>query len=135
MISLSTRASLEAALTLDLEPKLQHLLVDRIKDTASLDLLDLTHIVVVEPGESEEDLQEEISLSPTINPIDGERYPSAQFQVWWDWLERHDGYWEMIITVADTGFAYLLFVPDADNTDPKLRDLCRTYAEPAGAVS
>ena len=77
---------------------------------------------------------EYLSISPTINPIDGQRFPAPLFQVWWDWLERHDGYWEMIITVADTGFAYLIFVPDADNTEPKLRHLCRTYAEPAGAV-
>lgn len=129
MLSLYDNASIEAVLASPLEPRLHQLLADRIEDAAKTDLLDLTHIVVVQPGDCEHAIAEEICLSPLTNPLDGQRYSSPEFQAWWDYLESHDGYFEMIITVGNSGFAFILLIQDADGVQPELLSLCRAYVE------
>ena len=128
MISLPDRASLKAALTAPLAPRLHQLLADRIYDAAKTDLLDLTHILVVLPGDCEHTIAEEISMSPLVNPGDGARYGSPAFVPWWDFLEDHGDFFEMVICVGDTGFAFILLI-QADGVQPELLSLCRAHAE------
>jgi len=81
MLSFPHRASLEGIADMALEPRLKALLTARIDRLATPcgDLVDMTHIVVVEPGDTEDDLLDEIGLSPLINPIDGARYGTPDF--------------------------------------------------------
>jgi hypothetical protein len=129
MLSLYDKASMESALASPLDPCLHQLLADRIHDAAETELLDLTHLLVVQSGDCEHTIAEEICLSPLTNPIDGERFGSPDFHPWWDWLQQHDGWFEMIITVGNSGFAFLLLIQDAQGVQPELLSLCRTYAE------
>jgi hypothetical protein len=129
MLSLYDKTSREAALASPLDPRLQQLLADRIHDARETNLLGLTHLLVVQPGDCEHTIAEEICLSPLTNPIDGERFGSVDFQPWWDWLQQHDGWFEMIITVGNSGFAFILLIQDADGVQPELLSLCRTYVE------
>jgi hypothetical protein len=131
MLSLSDKASMEDALSFPLEPRLRDLLASRIAQLAlsDYDLTELTHFLVVEPGDAEADIEREIGFSPLVNPIDGARYGADDFHAWWDWLHDHGGWWEMGICVADTGFAFILFIQDDDRTYPELRSLCRAYAD------
>ena len=131
MLSLYDTQSTEAALACPLQPALRKLLTDRIKDTAASDLLELTHLLVVQPGDCEHDIADEICLTPLTNPLDGQRFGSPEFQPWWDYLEAHDGYFEMIITVGNSGFAFILLIEDADGVQPALLELCRTYLDAA----
>jgi hypothetical protein len=129
MLSLYDKSSIEAALASPLQPDLRKLLTDRISDAAASDLLDLTHFLVVQPGDCEHNIADEICLTPLTNPIDGERFGSPEFQPWWDYLEAHDGWFEMIITVGNSGFAFILLIEDAEGVQPELLSLCRAYAE------
>jgi hypothetical protein len=129
MLSLYDQSSIEAALASPLDPRLEQLLADRIHDAAQTDLLGLTHLLVVQPGDCEHTIAEEICLSPLTNPIDGERFGSPEFVPWWDWLQQHDGWFEMIITVGNSGFAFILLIEDANGVQPEILSLCRTYAE------
>jgi hypothetical protein len=128
MIAFSDRASLEAAPTLPLDEQLRPLLLNRIRHYATQGLLDLTHLVVVQPGDTEEDIVAEIGLSPLVNSLDGARYGSPNFQPWHDWLQRHDGFFELVVTVGNSGFAFVLLIQDAPGADPDLIALCRTFA-------
>jgi len=130
MKTLFDRASMESALTLDLDPKLLALLKARIEGlvTAEHDLTECTEFVVVEPGDREEDLLREVGFSPLVEPIDGARFGSNGFRPYWDWLARHDGWYELVESFGG-GFAYVLFVQDAQGVDPQLLALCRRYAE------
>lgn len=131
MLSLYDTHSIEAALASRVEQPLRKILSDRINDAAASDLLELTHLLVVQAGDCEHAIAEEICLTPLTNPLDGQRFGSPGFQPWWDYLEGHDGYFEMIITIGNSGFAFILLIQDVDGVQPELLSLCRTYA---GAV-
>ena len=45
----------------------------------------------------------------------------------WGWLAALDGWFELIVTVGDSGFAYVLLIEDADGTLPELLAMCRRY--------
>jgi hypothetical protein len=108
------------------DPVLQRLLAERIHDWAATDLLGLTHLLIVEADDREQDLLNEIAYSPLVNPIDGVRFPSPDYVPPFYWLERHDGWFELIQTVANDGFAFVIFI-HADEGDPELLSLCQTY--------
>ena len=130
MISLIDRASFDDAAFLCRETGLQRLLLSRIAALVrdGHDLTDLTQILIIQVGDREQDVIEEIGLSPLVNPLDGCRYGDPQFQPWWDWLQDTGGWFEMIVTVGDTGFAYVLLVQDDDGVDAELLAMCREYA-------
>ncbi len=107
---------------------LQQLIADRVHDWMTTDLMALTNLVIVQAGDSEDRLIEEIAFTPLANAIDGQRFGSTSFEPSWDWLERHDGWFEMIVTVGNDGFAFVLFIEDSAGLDPALHRLCETYA-------
>ncbi len=126
MLHLFDRATMAHALTLPLDPRLHRLLRERI-DAYGDDLLDQTEFLIVGAGDSEDDIQRHIGFSPLIEPIDGIRFGEPGFYPHWDWLARHDGWYEMIVTFGST-FAYVLFI-EADPTDTgALQRLCDAHA-------
>lgn len=86
MLNLPDRDSQLAVLHQPLEPNLKRLLQGRVRDAAVLGLADLTHLVVIEPGDSEADIVEAIGFSPLVSRLDGVRH-----QPDWDWIEKHEG--------------------------------------------
>ena len=123
MLNLPNRASQLAVLHQPLEPALHGLIKGRVQDALSLGLADLTHIVVVEPHDTEDDLVEALGFSPLVSRLDG-----IPLQPDWDWLERHTGYFELVYTLGNAGFAFLVLVQDAPGVLPDLLALCRTAA-------
>jgi len=134
MLSLYDRASIQHALERDLDHRLHKLLSERVNALASPagDLTELTHFLVIQPGDDEQDIIEEVGFSPLTDPIDGNRFPADTFHPWWDWLRDHGGWFEMIVTISNSGFAFVLLIEDAPGVDPYLLALCRSYA---GSVS
>lgn len=129
MISLHDRASIASALNLPLDDSLRALLEDRIRHYEASGILNLTHLLIIERADTERDIVAEIGLSPLVNPLDGVRYGSEGFRPWWDWLRQHDGWFELIITVGDSGFAFILLVQDADGVEPELLQLCLAHRD------
>jgi hypothetical protein len=92
-------------------------------------LLDLTHILVIEPGDTEQAIVDAIGFSPLVSPLDGWRYGSNNFHPYWDGpVWRHDGWFELIVTVGNDGFAFILLIADEPGMLPELLDLCREFA-------
>ena len=132
MLSFHDAAAITAAPNAaTIDPTLKQLLADRVHDWKATDLLDLTHLAVVQAGDSEKSIIDEVAFSPLSNPLDGRRFGTKGFEPCWDWLERHDGWFEMIVTVGNDGFAFVLMIQDSDAIDPQLRQLCQTYAPAA----
>ena len=100
----------------------------RIHDWAATDLLGLTHLLIVEAGDSEQDIVEEVGFSP-LESLDGVRFPAAGYVPPFDFAEQHDGWIELIQVVPNDPFAFVLLVDQADGADPELLQLCRAYAE------
>jgi hypothetical protein len=128
MMSLHDRAAFEQALHRPLAPDLRDLLERHIKHAERAGLLDLTHILVIQPGDTEVAIVEEIGWSPLVSPRDGIRYGSAGFTPYWDWLQAHAGWFELTLCVGNTGFAYILLIDRAAGTLPDLLALCAAYA-------
>lgn len=122
MLNLPTIAELEAAISSASCPELKGLLADRLADTIKCQLESLTHVLVVEAGDSEADFIEAIGFSPLVSRINGLRD-----QPDWDWMERHNRWWELLYTVGNDGFAYIILVKD-DPGSP-LVNLCRRGGE------
>lgn len=129
MLSLYDRTTMSTALKRPLAPKLRKLLEDRIAQYDRDDLIELTHVLVVEGGDTEEGISAEVGFSPLVNPLDNSRYRSPSFQPFWDWLQSHDGWFELILTMGNSGFAYVLLIEDVHGVEQDLLSLCRTYAE------
>lgn len=130
MLSFYDAAAIAAApTTAPIGPTLRQLIADRVDDLTATDLLELTHLLIIQAGDTEGAIIEEIAFTPLINPLDGRRFPSKGFEPHWDWLERHEGWFELIFTVGNDGFAFVLFIEASDGVDPDLRALCLTDAE------
>lgn len=130
MISFDNAGAIAAAPTnAFIDPALRQLLADRVHDWAATDLLGLTHLLIVQAGDTEGDILKEAAFSPLSNPLNGSRIGSPAFQPAFDWLQDHGGWFELIQTVSNDGFAFVLFIEDAEGADRALISLCRTYAE------
>jgi hypothetical protein len=129
MIAICDRASMAQALALDLDQKLRALLERRLAalNTIYGDLTDSTEWFIVSAGTTEDDLIEELGFSPLTEPMDGIRYGNEGFQAYWDYLVRHDGWFELSITYGST-FSTMILVEDAEGVPPDLRHMCEEFA-------
>jgi hypothetical protein len=81
-----------------------------IDDAEKQGLLDLTFVLIVEAGDTEDDITEAIGWSPLVEPLHGIRYDEPGFYPYWDHLDESDGWYSLVLTVGNDGFAYILFV-------------------------
>lgn len=130
MLHLYDRATMAHALTLGLDPQLHTLLERRLAALKTIDgdLTDWTEYLIVEPGDTEEDIIRHVGFSPLVEPSYGARFDEAGFEPHWDWLSDHGGWFELIETFG-SAFAYVLFIQDTAGVVPELRSLCRRYAD------
>jgi hypothetical protein len=130
MLSYNEAAAIAAAPTnAPVDAQLKQLLVDRVHDWTATELLELTHLLIVQPGDGENEMLEAVGYSPLVNTLNGKRFGQKGYSPQFDWLQDHCGWFELIQTVSNDGFAFVIFVPDREGTDPELHRLCRTYAE------
>lgn len=101
----------------------------RLDDFAQANLLDLTHVLVVEVGDSEKQIVDAVAFSPLCNPLHGTRYGNDAFEPAFNWLSRHDGWFEIIQTVGNDGLAFIIFVEDREGVIPELRCMCQAFIE------
>ena len=117
-----------AATTAPVDEDLRKLIADRVHDWTVTDLLDLTVLVIIEPGDDERKLLRKIAYSPLVNPGQGMRFGDDGFEPSFDWLQHHAGGWtEIMETVSNDAWAIFLFIPDRDGTDLALRSLIQAY--------
>jgi hypothetical protein len=81
-------------------------------------LENLTCIAVIEPADREQTIIDELGFSPLRNTLSETLFGDPGFSPSWDWLEIHSGWYELIFTVGDDGFAYIVFVSRQHQTSP-----------------
>lgn len=118
MIDLPDLDAMLEALSAPLRPDLRDLITTRLQDALACGLADLTHILVIQPGDIEENIIAAIGFSPLVSRMDGIRLKPD-----WDFIEQHERYWELVYTVGNSGFAFLVFVEKAEGTIPELKSL------------
>ena len=89
------------------------------------------YMVIVESGDTVEQLEQETSLAILHGLFDDLPFGHPDFAPSFDFLEEHHDCYEILFIGNDDGFATTLFVPKAEGIDPGLLALCRAYATPA----
>ena len=87
----------------------------------------MTHLLLVEQADTDESIEKELGFSPLVCPIDGHHWRDTRFVPHWSWLYHRPGSYELIITVGDSGFAYILLVTDNAEAVSDLVLMCRHH--------
>ena len=94
------------------------------------------YMVVVEPGDTVEQLEQEIGLPILHGLFDDAPFGDDDFTPCFDCLERHTyenavRVYEMVFISNDDGFATTIFVPACEGIPGDLLAMCRSFATPA----
>jgi hypothetical protein len=92
----------------------------------------LGSLVVLQDGDSLNDLQPLLGFSPLENRYTGAQFGDAEYSPSFELIEEHPGCFEIVFVLSDDGAGLLVFVPKAARLDPKLLALCEHYAIRAG---
>ena len=113
-----------------IDPDLKNILLDRLELLAEFsewDLADLAHFIIVESGDCIDAIETELGISPFVNLVDGARYPDSRFEPNWEHCIVRKGYFDLTFALCDAGLAICLLVPDRDDIEPQLLELCRVF--------
>ena len=88
-------------------------------------------MVVVEPGDPVDTLEEETGCPLLHNLFDDTRYGNPEFSPSFEALEEHDDCYEMLFITNDDGFGITLFIPKAEGIERNLLAMCTEFAAPA----
>ena len=133
MIIIYDSADMQRVLAGPIDPDLKAILLGRLEllaDFSEWDLADLAHFLVCQPGDSIDAIENELGISPFVNLVDGARYPDAAFVPSFEFCIKRKGYFDLTFALSDAGLANCLLVPDRDDIEPTLLELCRFYATP-----
>ena len=87
--------------------------------------------ILVEPGDTAADLEEECGLPLMSNPFDGARFPEPEFVPICEIIERHRAAYELVLIVNDEGAGSEIFVPRRPGISPALLAMCARFSESA----
>ena len=131
MITIYNCADMARVLSGPIDPDLKTILLDRLAllypEFSDWDLADLAQFVVVEPGDTIEAIESELSCSPYVNRVDRVRYPHPAFEPSWEFCIARKGYYDLTFALSDAGPGLCVLVPDRDDTEPQLLELIRAY--------
>lgn len=94
-----------------LDQPLRALVAAKVAAALEKGLADLTHIVVVTKEDDPATVTDVLGFNPLFSRLDDTR-PEPD----WDWLERHEGWFELVYTMGNDGFAFIVLVADDDGS-------------------
>lgn len=132
MIPIYDSATMQRVLAGPIDPDLKAILLQRLdllqEYLETYDFGELLTVLIVQPGDSIEAIETELTFSPLVC-LEGYRFPDSRFTSGiWEFIIKRTGYFEMTMCLCDSGLGHLLILPDRDGVDPTLLELCRTYA-------
>ena len=133
MITIYDSADMARVLSGPIDPDLKAILLGRLEllaDFSDWDLADLAHFNIVESGDNIDAIERELTFSPMIC-FDGHRFPDDRFSSgMWEFCITRKGYFDLTFALSDAGPSNCLLVPDRDDIEPALLELCRIYSAP-----
>jgi hypothetical protein len=132
MIVLRDTASMRNALEHTLPAPLAELIAARLAtfgEYVEVDLSEVAHFLIIEPGDTLAMVIAELGFSPLTNLVDGSRYGDPAFTPSFEWLQDHGGVFELVYILSDDGFGKIIFVPDDPGIDFDLHMLCLEFAD------
>ena len=86
-----------------------------------------TPMIIIEPGDSLSDIEEEIGFPILTNLFDDISYPDPDFMPCCEVLEDHGGCYEMLFIFGDGEEAVEIFIPKT-GIDPSLLAMCGDFS-------
>ena len=134
MLTIYDSADMARTLSGPIDPDLRTILLGRLAvlypEFADWDLADLAHFIVVEPGDSVDNIVGQLGVSPFYDALGQMRYPDPAFEPAWEYCIARKGWFDLTFALCDSGLGLCLLIPDSDLVDPGLVKLCRAYATP-----
>ena len=130
MLSFKDIASVAGASKPPRDIALQDLLNYRVEQLVEDggDISELAHFLIVQAGDDDQSVSAELGFSILENLVDGARYGDPDFEPSWEWIMRHEGWFELVYVLSDDGFGWVVLVQDDEATDADLLAVCREYA-------
>lgn len=126
MLSIRSQLTMQCTIDLLADNVLRSMLQTRLTQLGNL--IDLSHLLIVQPGDTAADAQNELGWSLLHNVVDELPYDHPDFTPSWEWIEHHSDWYEFVFIVSDDGFGIHVFVQDHPETDPDLLNLCRNHS-------
>ncbi|WP_219064083.1 hypothetical protein [Pseudomonas sp. UMAB-08] len=103
---------------LDTQAELTRLItgyVERLGDYDGYELGQLVQFIVMAGSDTVIELEAALGFSVRVNRFSGCRYGDADFLPFWEVIEAHRYWYEVVYVLGDDGFGIVIFVPkDAD---------------------
>jgi hypothetical protein len=93
------------------------------------------YMIVVEPGDTVQELEQESSCCIGHDLFDDIPFGHPDFTPSFEILEEHHGCFEMLFITNDDGFGITFFIPKTEGIDADLLAMCAEYATAAHADS
>ena len=116
------------------DPALRQLIERRIQEISECcpwDADELGSMIVVEPGDTADDLQAIMGFSILESIFDDSHFGDEEFAPSFDFAEIvGEDLYELVYVISDGGYGYDIFIPNLPGLDPVIRSFCQTYAIP-----
>lgn len=89
------------------------------------------YMIVVEPGDSVAELEQESGCPILRNLCNEIRFGEPGFRPCFEVLEEHAGCYEMVFVPSDGDFCIVIFIPKQEGIAADLLAMCAEYALPA----
>lgn len=134
MLILSNTDEVAALTNLPLRRLIQRR-IEEISEYGPWDADELGPYVVVEPGDTDDDVQSATGFSILRSPYDGTRFGDPGFSPAFEFAESHgDQLFELVYIVSDGGYGHNIMIVNAPGVDPSLLAFCQTYAVAAEEI-
>jgi hypothetical protein len=113
------------------DPAIRELVHRRFSEICGDELYDYDlhgYMIVVEPGDSVEVLEQAVGWPILQGLFNGSRYGEPDFTPTFEALEEHASCYEMVFIFNDDGFGVALFIPKQPSIDGNLLAMCAEYA-------
>lgn len=105
--------------------------IQEISECCSWDADELGPMIVVEPGDTAEDLQAIMGFSILESIFDDSHFGDEEFAPSFEFAEIvGEDLYELVYVISDGGYGYDIFIPNLPGLDPVIRSFCQTYAIP-----
>ena len=105
--------------------------IQEIEECCPWDANELGPIIVVEPGDTADDLETVMGFSILESIFDESRFGDEDFSPSFEFAEAiGDDLFEQVYVINDGGYGYDIFIMNRPGIDPTILAFCQTYAVP-----
>ena len=106
--------------------------IQEIEESCPWDAEELGPMIIVEPGDTPNDLESVMGFSIFEGIFDESRFGDEDFTPSFEFAEAiGDNLFELVYVINDGGYGYDIFIPNRPGIDSTILAFCQTYAVPA----